>query len=410
MFSVSQCSKAAPPQVEGYVTFSLPRLTFLLLALALPACKKKAPAAGPPPEVTLAEVVQQDVPVYIEAVGETRGSQTVEIRARVSGYLDAMTFTEGGPVKKGQLMYQIDPKPFQATLARAQAQVAAAKSQFDNADLEEKRLRPLADIKAVSRQEYDDAFAARQTGEAQLEAARAAEQTARIDLGYSSIRSPLTGIAGFTEAQIGDLVGPGARSLLTTVSEADPLWVRFAIPEREYLRLYRQTLETGGTLRAKDQDIRMFLADGTEYPEKGTPRVANRAVDPATGTLQIEVAFPNRKGLIRPGQFARIKVRTDVKKGALLVPQRAVRELQGQYSVAVVGPDSRVKMTAVTPSDRVGSLWVIDQGVKPGEKVVVEGLQRLRDSMTVKVKGTVTDSAATQKAAEGIAPKPAGKP
>jgi membrane fusion protein (multidrug efflux system) len=389
---------------------SLPRMTILFLALVIPACKKKAPAAGPPPEVTLAEAVQQDVPVYIEAVGETRGSQTVEIRARVSGYLDAMTFSEGGLVRKGQLMYQIDPKPFQATLARAQGQVAAAKAQFDNASLEEGRLRPLAEMKAVSRQEYDDAFAAKQTAEAQLESARAAAQTASIDLGYASIRSPLAGIAGFTEAQIGDLVGPGARSLLTTVSEADPVWVRFSIPEREYLRLYRENLESNGRLKGQPQDIRMFLADGSEYPEKGKLRVTNRAVDPATGTLQVEASFANHSGIVRPGQFARVKVRTDVKKGAVLVPQRAVRELQGQYSVAVVGADNRVKMTAVTPSDRVGSLWVIDQGVKPGDKVVVEGLQRLRDSMTVNVKATVTDTAATQKAAEGIAPKPAEKP
>jgi|KBSMisStandDraft_5_1062788.scaffolds.fasta_scaffold87389_2 membrane fusion protein (multidrug efflux system) len=389
---------------------SLPRMTILFLALVIPACKKKAPAAGPPPEVTLAEAVQQDVPIYIEAVGETRGSQTVEIRARVSGYLDAMTFSEGGLVRKGQLMYQIDPKPFQATLARAQGQVAAAKAQFDNASLEEGRLRPLAEMKAVSRQEYDDAFAAKQTAEAQLESARAAEQTASIDLGYASIRSPLGGIAGFTEAQIGDLVGPGARSLLTTVSEADPVWVRFSIPEREYLRLYRENLESNGRLKGQPQDIRMFLADGSEYSEKGKLRVTNRAVDPATGTLQVEASFANHSGIVRPGQFARVKVKTDVKKGAVLVPQRAVRELQGQYSVAVVGADNRVKMTAVTPSDRVGSLWVIDQGVKPGDKVVVEGLQRLRDSMTVNVKATVTDTAATQKAAEGIAPKPAEKP
>jgi membrane fusion protein (multidrug efflux system) len=385
-------------------------MMILLLALVLSACKKEAPTAGPLPEVTLADVVQQDVPVYVEAVGETRGSQTVEIRARVNGFLEGMHFTEGGPVKKGQLLYVIDPKPFEATFARAKAQVAAAKAQFDNAELEENRLRPLAESDAVSRQEYDDAFAAKQTAEASLEAARASEQTAAIDLGYARIYSPLNGIVGFTEAQLGDLVGPGARSLLTTVSEADPIWVRFAIPEREYLRLYQQVLETGKRLKQQDSDIRMYLADGTEYPEKGSPRVANRAVDPATGTLQVEVAFPNHKGIIRPGQFARIKVRTDVKKGALLVPQRAVRELQGSYSVAVVGADNKVAMTAVTPSDRLGSLWVIDQGLKPGDKVVVEGLQRLRDSMTVRVKAATPDTGAQQKAAEGVTPKPAEKP
>ncbi len=388
---------------------SLPRMTILLLALVLSACKKEAPTAGPLPEVTLADVLQQDVPIYIEAVGETRGSQTVEIRARVNGFLESMNFTEGGTVRRGQLLYQIDPKPFEATVARAKAQVAAAKAQFDNAELEEARLRPLAESDAVSRQEYDDAFANKQTAEASLEAARAAEQTASLDLGYAHITSPLNGIVGFTEAQIGDLVGPGQRSLLTTVSEADPIWVRFAIPEREYLRLYRQTLTTGKGLKNQEQDIRMYLADGSEYPEKGKPRVANRAVDPATGTLQIEVSFPNRNGIIRPGQFARIKLRTDVKKGALLVPQRAVRELQGNYSVAVVGADAKVNMRAVTPSERVGSLWVIDQGLKPGEKVVVEGLQRLRDSMTVKIKEAVPDSGAQEKAAEGLTPKPAEK-
>ncbi len=271
---------------------SLPRMTILLLALVLSACKKEAPTAGPPPEVTLADVVQQDVPIYIEAVGETRGSLTVEIRARVTGFLESMGFTEGGPVRRGQLLYQIDPKPFEATVARAKAQVAAAKAQFDNAELEETRLRPLAESDAVSRQEYDDAFADKQTAEASLEAARAAEQTASLDLGYAHITSPLNGIVGFTEAQIGDLVGPGQRSLLTTVSEADPIRVRFAIPEREYLRLYRQSLATGKGLKNQEQDIRMYLADGSEYPEKGEPRVANRAVDPGDGHLANRSQLP----------------------------------------------------------------------------------------------------------------------
>jgi membrane fusion protein (multidrug efflux system) len=395
--------------LEDRVTRSLPRIAPLLLLLVL-GCKKAAPGAGPAPEVVLADVVQQDVPVYIEAVGETRGSQTVEIRARVTGYLDSMNFIEGRPVRRGQLLYQIDPKPFQATYARAQAQVSAAKAQYDNAALEENRLRPLAESNAVSRQEYDDAFAARQTAEAQLEAARAAEQTASIDLGYSSVHSPLNGIAGFTEAQIGDLVGPGARSLLTTVSEADPIWVRFSIPEREYLRLFRQAIVTNTPLRTQEQDIRMFLADGSEYPERGSPRVANRAVDAATGTLQLEVSFPNHHGIIRPGQFARVKLRTEVKKGALLVPQRAVREVQGKYSVAVVDASAKVTMTAVTPGERVDSLWVIDQGLKPGDKVVLEGLQRLRDGMTVLVKAAVPDSGTQRQAAESIPPKPAEKP
>jgi membrane fusion protein (multidrug efflux system) len=394
--------------LEDRVTRSLPRIAPFLLLLVL-GCKKAAQEGGAVPEVVLADVVQQDVPIYIEAVGETRGSLTVEIRARVVGFLDSMNFTEGGPVRRGQLLYQIDPKPFQATYARAEAQVSAAKAQFDNAELEENRLRPLAESDAVSRQEYDDAFAARQTAAANLEAARATEQTAEIDLGYSSIHSPLDGIVGFTEAQIGDLVGPGQRSLLTTVSRSDPIWVRFAIPEREYLRLYQQSLQTGANLRTQEQDIRMFLADGSEYPERGSPRVANRAVDAATGTLQLEVTFPNHKGIVRPGQFARVKLRTDVKKGALLVPQRAVRELQGSYSVAVVD-SSKVKMTAVVPGERVGSLWVINQGLKPGDKVVVEGLQRLRDGMTVQIKAAVPDTGAQRQAAEGITPEPAEKP
>lgn len=385
---------------------SLQGTGLVFLALIQPACKKEAAAGGPVPEVAIADVVQQDVPIYVEAVGEARGSQTVEIRARVTGFLDSMNFTEGRPVQAGQLLYQIDPKPFEATLARVHAQVSAAKAQFDHAVLEENRLRPLAEINAVSRQEYDDAFAAQQTAEAQLEAARAAELTAQLDLGYSSIHAPLNGIVGFTEAQIGDLVGPGQRSLLTTVSRADPIWVRFAIPEREYLRLYRQAIEQGKGLGTQDRDIRMFLADGSEFPAVGTPRVADRAVDAATGTLQIEVSFPNRDGVVRPGQFARVKVRTDMKRGALLVPQRAVRELQGQYSVAVVSTDSKVTMTSVKPAERVGSLWVIDQGLKSGQKVVVEGLQRLKDGMTVQVKPAVPDSGAEGQAAEGITPKP----
>ena len=301
--------------------------------------------------MALADVVQQDVPIYIEAVGETRGSQTVEIRARVTGFLESMNFTEGGTVRRGQLLYQIDPKPFEATVARAKAQVAAAKAQFDNAELEEDRLRPLAESDAVSKQEYDDAFAAKQTAEASSRRPAPRNKPPLSTSGTPTSPRHSTASWDSPRPRSETWSAPERGACSPRSPRPNPIWVRFSIPEREYLRLYRQTLDARQRPRIRSRISGCTLADGSEFPAKGKPyAVTNRSVDPATGTLKSKSAFPNPNGIIRPGQFARVKVRTDMKKGALLVPQRAVRELQGNYSVAVVGADAKVNMRAVTPS------------------------------------------------------------
>jgi membrane fusion protein, multidrug efflux system len=361
--------------------------------------------AAPTLDVVVAAVVRRDVPVVVGAVGQTRGSETVEIRARVEGFVEKIAFREGAPVSSGDLLYLIDRRPFLAAVARARATVAQADAVQRRAELEEGRLKPLTETAAISRSEYDDALTNLQTSQANLDAARAALQTVEIDLGYTRITAPIAGIAGFTQVQAGNLVGRGENTLLTTISHVDPIWVRFAISEREYMEIYRRSLERTATStgpnpterasapRAADAPgpagrpenrIRMVLADGSEHPFPGTFRVADRAVDPTTGTLAVEVTFPNPDGVVRPGQFARVQVQTDVERNAILVLQRSVRELQGSYSVAVLGADDTLALRPVTLSRRVDSFYVISDGLTGDETVVVEGLQRARDGMKVR--------------------------
>jgi len=379
------------------------RLSILLLAsLAAVACSREAEGtSATPPEVLVAQVVRRDVPILVEAVGQTRGSETVEIRARVEGFIKRIAFKEGDHVAAGDLLYVIEPKPFQADVARARATVAQAEAVFRRAKLEERRLAPLAETGAISRSEYDDALTNLQTSRANLDAAKAALDSVQLDLGYARMTSPIDGIAGFSEVQEGDLVGRGENTLLTVVSDVDPIWVRFAVSEREYLKFYRRSLERArpkheaaqgasagpsppGLAVRDDVVIRMRLADGSEHPYPGTFRVADRAVDPSTGTLSIEVTFPNPEQLVRPGQFARVEVQTEVEKNAVLVPQRAMRELQGSYSVAIVGDDQTIELRPVTPARRFESFYVVSSGLEGSEKVVVEGLQRARSGIKVR--------------------------
>jgi membrane fusion protein (multidrug efflux system) len=356
-----------------------------LLALAVASCGKETAPAAAPPEVYVADVVQKDVPVYMELVGQTRGSQDVEIRARVEGYLDRVAFTEGSFVHKGDLLYQIDPKPLEAALANAKANLATAQARLQKTNTDVGRLTPLAKEQAVSQQELDNALAAQDAARAQVDAQKAAVDKAALDLGYAHITSPIDGLVGTTQVKAGNLVGRGESTLLTTVSQVDPILFRAGISEAEYLRLARQREEMK-TRAAGSADIELILADGTVHPYKGKVDAIERAVDPTTGTLAVQVRFPNPQRLIRPGQYGRVRFVSQVKKGALLVPQRAVSELQNLYSVAVVGEGNKVAFRNVKVGPRVDGLWVIEQGLKPGEKVVVEGLQRVRDGMLVSPK------------------------
>jgi len=377
-------------------------LATLAAALALCGCPSKETAPPPVAEVVVTDVVQKDVPVFMEMVGQTKGSQDVDIRARVEGYLDRFFFTEGAFVRKGEKLYQIDPKPFEAAKAQAKANLATVQARLDQTNITVNRLTPLVAQNAVSRQELDNALANRDAASAQVDAARASLDKAALDLGYTSIASPIDGVVGTTLVKAGNLVGRGESTLLTTVSQVDPILFRAGISEADYLRLARRADE----LRAARGDVKtavqLLLADGTIHPETGRLEAVERAVDPTTGTLAVQITFPNPDRLLRPGQYGRARFESEVKKDALLVPQRAVQELQNLYSLAVVGADNKVEFRSVKVGPRVDGLWVIEEGVKPGEKVVVEGLQRIRDGATVSPKAAAP-MAAGSGAAEPVA-------
>jgi len=365
-----------------------PVLCGLVVAVSTGCDKKEAPPAAPP-EVYVANVVQKDVPVYLELVGQTRGSQDVEIRARVEGYLDKVAFTEGSYVRVGELLYQIDPKPLEATLANAKANLATAQARFDKTVTDVNRLTPLAKQQAVSQQELDNALSARDAAKAMLDAQKAAVDTVVLDLGYTKITAPLDGMVGTTMVKAGNLVGRGESTLLTTISQTDPILFRAGISEAEYLRVAKRIQETG--VRVGQQAVvELLLADGAAHPQKGRIDVVERAIDPTTGTLAVQFKFPNPQRVVRPGQYGRARFVLETRTGALLVPQRAVTELQNLYSVAVVGAGDKVEFRNVKVGPRVDDLWVIEEGLKPGEKVVVERLQKVRDGATVSPKPAAT--------------------
>jgi membrane fusion protein (multidrug efflux system) len=349
------------------------------------ACEKPAAVAPPPPEVYVTEVVQKDVPTYLELVGQTQGFQDVEIRARVEGFLETMNFREGTFVQKGALLYTIDRKPLEAILASAKADQATAEARLAKANNDVARYTPLAAKQAVSQQELDDARAEQDATRSQVEAAKAAVEKSTLDLSYTHVTAPIGGLVGITLVKAGNLVGRGQNTLLTTISQLDPILFRVGVTEADYLRVRKRAAEGGGDAR-EGMDIRLTLADNSQYVHKGRLGPVERAVDPTTGTLGIQLEFANPDLLLRPGQYGRARILLETKPGAILVPQRAVQELQNLRSVAVVDSSNKVGFRNVKVGQRVDSLWVVEEGLKPGDKVVVEGLQRIRDGMTVVAK------------------------
>lgn len=355
----------------------------LATAALTAACSEPPPAAPPPPpEVMVTEVIQRDVPVYLELVGQVIGSQDVEIRARVEGYLTQMTFQEGTIVRKGDLLYEIDRQPLQAMLAQARADQATAEARLAKANNDVARYRPLVAKQAVSQRELDDAVAEQDAARSQVDAAKAAVEKATLDLSYTRITAPISGLIGATRVKTGNLVGRGESTLLATISQIDPALFRVGVTEADYLLVARRAAETGQR-GGRQGDIQLRLADGSVYSQTGRVTVVDRAVDPSTGTLGIQIQFPNPELLLRPGQYGRARLLLDNKPGALLVPQRAVQELQNLYSVAVVDGEGKVAFRNVKVVPRVDSLWVIEDGLTASDKVVVEGLQRIQDGMTV---------------------------
>jgi membrane fusion protein, multidrug efflux system len=339
-----------------------------------------APAAVP---VIAAEVVVREQPIYQEFVGQTRGSRDVDLRARVEGFLDGVHFAEGMPVTHGALLYTMDDRPFRAALNQALGALAQAQSQWEKTQRDTNRLGPLWLKNAISRQQYDDALAAEQSAAAVYQSARALADSAEIQLGYTRIYSPMDGLVGRNEISAGNLVGRGESTLLATISQIDPISVRFSVSEQQYLAWRRHTTDEDREVGSSKGLFELILADGSLHPHRGDVTFADRQVDERTGTLLLQVSFPNPGGIVRPGQFGRVRFPITVITNAILVPQRALSELQANYSVFVVEADGVAKFRKVTPGPRVGSFAVITDGLEPGEIIVVEGIQKLRNNVPV---------------------------
>jgi membrane fusion protein, multidrug efflux system len=384
----------------------------LALVALLAACgKKEAPAAAAPQEVTVVAAVQRDVPIVSELVATLHGDQDIEMRARVEGYLRSIDYREGTEVKKGQLLFTIDDQPYRAALAQAKGAEARARAAFAKADLDVNRFTPLVAQRAISQAELDNALAARDSAKAALEAAEADTEKSRLDVTYANITSPVDGMAGKAEKKVGDLVGKGEPTLLTTVSVLDPVRATVNLPEALYLKNTEELAkaEASSRLPPGPEGPQLQLSDGSIHPIRGRLVLMDRAVDPTTGTLRIEVAFANPKRSLRPGLYGKVLFRSAQLTGAVLVPQKAVTELQGTYSVLVVGADDAVQSRTVTPGPRVGDLWVMASGVTAGERVVVAGFLGLKDGLKVRpveAPAAPAPAAATTNAMAPPAPAP----
>jgi len=390
------------------------RWKILFAAVAIAGCgdstKNQAKAPPPPAAVKVAPVIQRTIPLLIENVGQTRGSVEVEIRARVEGFLDRVAFEEGRPVKQGDLLYEIDPKPFKAALDRSKSDLATAEAAHSKARNDVARFKPLVEKNAISRQEFDTSVSMEEAAAARVEAAKANVRSAELDLSYCTIHSPIDGLAGKTEVKAGALVGRGQSTLLTTVSTIDPIRARFYLSERDYLTVVRRYRETPEEGKGTEAHFEMVLSDGSLHPHKGSFVFIERLVDPTTGTIMVEVNFPNPEKIVRPGQFARVRVPIDVIKDAILVPQRAVTELQATWSVAAVSKDNKVEMRPVKIGIRFGNLWQIESGLKPGDRIIVEGLQKVRNGVTVNPTPVDLDDQGAEKKADAPSKPPEATP
>ncbi|HVO66580.1 MAG TPA: efflux RND transporter periplasmic adaptor subunit [Syntrophales bacterium] len=344
----------------------------------IPGCAKEQKSGDlSQPAVQVYEVIQQDVPVYAEWIGTTDGMVNAIIRAQVQGYLIKQNYHEGDFVRKGQILFEIDPRTFRAALDQAKGQLGEQTARWQTAKANLTRIIPLAEQNAVSKKDLDDAIGQEKAAHAAVISAEAFVEKARLDLDFTKIVSPVDGIAGIAKTQIGNLVGPGVTEELTTVSTVDPIKVYISVSEQEYL------IGTGkGKNGFKGNSLEMVLSDGSVYSHKGNFTLADRQVDVKTGTIRVAAVFKNPGNILRPGQFAKVRAIIKV-KSALLVPQRAVMELQGSYRVAVVDAGNRVDIRPVKVAERINSLWVVDEGLKAGERVIAEGVQKVRQGIVV---------------------------
>lgn len=353
-----------------------------LFLVFLTSCKHETPPPPGPPGVVVAPVAQRDVPFYKEWVGSADGSSNAVIRAQVTGYLLKQTYDEGTEVKQGGLLFEIDPRPFQAALDQAKASLAQNEAQQGKTELDVKRYTPLAKEKAISQEELDDAIQSNLAAKAQVQAAQAVVQQAQLNLDFTKIIAPISGIAGISKVGVGDLISPSSGEL-ATMSTVDPIKVNFFVSEHEYLMASKRRDFRGWHTDEPGPEIEMLLADGSSYPHKGYINAADRQVDAKTGTIQVSGLFPNPKKILRPGMFVRVRALVEMKAKALLVPQRAVMELQDKHLVAVVGADNKVSMRPIKVGEQTDSEWVIKEGLQAGERVIVDGIQKARQGAPV---------------------------
>jgi membrane fusion protein (multidrug efflux system) len=346
------------------------------VAAAAFGCSKSEAAKppAPPPGVVVTPVVQRDEVIHREWIGTTQGDVNAEIRPKVDGYLLRRVYAEGSYVRQGQLLFEIDARQVQSQLQQAQANMAQAQSNLDKANRDVARFEPLAAQHAISQQEVDNARSAQSAARATVGALRAAVENASLNTSWTRVTSPISGVAGIAQAQVGNLVGP--QTVLATVSKVDPIRVLYQISEQEYLQHQKDPA-------MRNAELELVLADGSVFPQKGHISLSGRDVDVKTGTITVVGLFPNPGNLLRPGQFAKVRAATSTHRGALLVPQRAVNEMQGIYQVAVVGADNKADVRTVKLGDRIGPMWLVEEGVQPGERVIVEGFSRVKPGMVV---------------------------
>jgi membrane fusion protein, multidrug efflux system len=353
--------------------------------------KEEKPAGPPPPAVVVVTpVVQRDVPVYQEWIGTTQGNINAEIRPQVDGILLRRVYAEGGFVHQGDTLFEVDSRQVATQLQQTQGDLAQAQAQLAKAQQDVNRFRPLAAEKAVSQQELDNALSSQAAAKAVVDAKAAAVHQARLNLGWSRVTAPISGIAGTSQAQVGNLVSP--TSVLAIVSQCDPIRVVYNLSEQEYLKLQARLQKDPAAERG--ESLELILSDGSVFAHRGHVLFEDRQVDVKTGTIASVAVFPNPGNVLRPGQYAKIRAVTEVKKNAFLVPQRAVNELQGGFQVGVVGSDDKVEVRDVTPGVRVDKLWQIDSGLKPGDRVIVEGFSRVKSGATVKPQDAPPEAAA----------------
>lgn len=372
-----------------FTTTLLLHLIAGLVALALASCRGRRDeghADPPPPTVLVTTVQKKNVPIYVEHVAQTEAFSTVEIRARVQGFLTQAPFKEGGRVKEGDLLFQIDPQPYQAIVEQTRAQVRRAEVTLARAEADVERLRPLVKQSAISQQDLDDALAVAQVAEADVMGAKAALKKATLDLGYTEMHAPFDGIIGERQVDVGNYVGNmGSATLLATVSTVDPMRAVFHVPEGWFLRYQRRFL---GDKDAQERysvamPFWLILGDASVYAQDGKFDFADRTLDARAGTLKVVVAFPNEHGLLRPGQFARVRARPEERPGAILVSQRAVVTTQSVRFVYVVGQENKVEQRAIETAEPFESYFVVTKGLAEGEQVIVEGVQKARPGMRV---------------------------